>query len=61
MEGGTVWIEASKAAEILGYKNPQKAVKDHCVINDRSLTIRSVTVNSGIGPKTCCHFFAENC
>ena len=42
MEEGTVWIEASKSAEILGYKNPRKAIKDHClqegVTNRYSLT-----------------------
>ena len=46
-----VWIEASKSAEILGYKNPQKAIKDHCIANEHSLTIRSVMVNSGLGPR----------
>lgn len=42
MEEGMVWIEASKSAEILGYKNPRKAIKDHClqegVTNRYSLT-----------------------
>ena len=52
MEEGIVWIEASKSAEILGYKNPQKAIKDHCVAGEHSLTIRSVMVNSGFGPRT---------
>ena len=52
MEEGIIWIEASKSAEILGYKNPQKAIKDHCITGDHSLTIRSVMVNSGLGPRT---------
>lgn len=52
MEEGIIWIEASKSAEILGYKNPQKAIKDHCITGEHSLTIRSVIVNSGFGPRT---------
>ena len=52
MEEGIIWIETSKSAEILGYKNPQKAIKDHCITDEHSLTIRSVMVNSGLGPRT---------
>ena len=47
MEEGIIWIEASKSAEILGYKNPHKAIKDHCINEYPYLTIRSVGVETG--------------
>lgn len=31
IEEGMIWIEVSKTAEILGYKNPRKTLKDHCL------------------------------
>ena len=45
MEEGTVWLEASKSAEILGYKNPRKAIKDHCL--QEGVTIRYSLTNGG--------------
>ena len=47
MEEGIIWIEATKAAKILGYKNPHKAIKDHCINEYPYLTIRSVGVETG--------------
>ena len=47
MEEGIIWIEAAKAAKILGYKNPHKAIKDHCINEYPYLTIRSVGVGTG--------------
>ena len=45
MEEGIIWIEASKSAEILGYKNPRKAIKDHCL--QEGVTIRYSLTNGG--------------
>ena len=45
MEEGIVWIEASKSAEILGYKNPRKAINDHCL--QEGVTIRYSLTNGG--------------
>lgn len=45
MEEGIIWIEASKSAEILGYKNPRKVIKDHCL--QERVTIRSSLTNGG--------------
>ena len=47
MEEGIIWIEASKSAEILGYKNPHKAIKDHCINEYPYLTIHSVGIKTG--------------
>lgn len=37
---GKEWFPATDVAKILGYKNPQKAIKDHCKTD--GVTIRSV-------------------
>ncbi|MFA8306080.1 phage antirepressor KilAC domain-containing protein [Paenibacillus alvei] len=42
---GQPWFGATKAATMLGYANPQKAVRDHC--NEKGCTFRSVLTNGG--------------
>ncbi|MFW5433279.1 phage antirepressor KilAC domain-containing protein [Paenibacillus apiarius] len=42
---GQPWFGATKAAVLLGYTNPQKAVRDHC--KDKGCTFRSVLTNGG--------------
>ena len=44
-ENGKVWFPATEVAEMLGYKNPQKAIRDHCV--EKGCTIRSVLTKGG--------------
>ena len=39
------WFPATEIAEILGYKNPQKAIRDHC--REAGCTNRSVSYSSG--------------
>ena len=39
------WFSATRTAEMLGYSNPQKAVRDHC--SEKGCTIRSVLTNGG--------------
>ncbi|MCY9532920.1 hypothetical protein M5X04_26790 [Paenibacillus alvei] len=39
------WFGATKAATLLGYSNPQKAIRDHCT--DKGCTIRSVLTGGG--------------
>ena len=29
-ENNKFWFAATEAAKVLGYKNPQKAIRDHC-------------------------------
>ena len=48
-EKGKVWFPATEVAEILGYKNPQKAIRDHC--KEAGCTIRSVSYPSGTKQK----------
>lgn len=47
VENGKEYFPASDIAKILGYSNPQKAVKDHCKQNLPYLMIRSVGVVTG--------------
>ena len=47
VEERIIWIEATKAAKILGYKNPHKAIKDHCIYEYPYLTIHSVGIKTG--------------
>ena len=42
---GREWFPATELAEMLGYKNPQKAIRDHCT--EKGCTIRSVLTNGG--------------
>lgn len=44
-ENGKVWFPATEVAEMLGYKNPQKAIRDHCT--EKGCTIRSVLTKGG--------------
>ena len=37
---GREWFPATELAQMLGYKNPQKAIRDHC--KEAGCTIRSV-------------------
>ena len=48
-EKGKVWFPATEVAEMLGYKNPQKAIRDHC--KEAGCTIRSVSYPSGTKQK----------
>lgn len=43
---GKGWFPAIKVAEILGYSNPHKAVRDHA--KEKGVTIRSVLSNGGM-------------
>jgi anti-repressor protein len=45
IENNKEYFEATMVANILGYKNPQKAIRDHC--KDHGVTIRSVGVVTG--------------
>ncbi|MGL4911817.1 MAG: phage antirepressor KilAC domain-containing protein [Romboutsia sp.] len=45
VENNKEYFEASKIAKILGYSNPQKAIRDHC--EKEGITIRSVGVATG--------------
>ena len=45
IENGKEYFPATEVAKILGYSNPQKAIRDHC--KDRGCTIRSVGVVTG--------------
>ncbi|OLF32246.1 BRO family protein [Staphylococcus sp. 47.1] len=42
---GKEWFPAIKVAEILGYTNPRKAIRDHA--KEKGVTIRSVLSNGG--------------
>ena len=44
---GREWFPATELAEMLGYKNPQKAIRDHCKI--KGCANRSVIENTGFG------------
>ena len=44
-EQGREWFPATELAQMLGYKNPQKAIRDHC--SEKGCTIRSVLTNGG--------------
>lgn len=44
-ENGNPWFPATRIAEILGYTNPHKAIRDHC--KEKGVTIRSVLTNGG--------------
>lgn len=46
---GKQWFPAIKVAEILGYANPRKAIRDHS--KEKGVTIRSVLSNGGIQNK----------
>ena len=39
------WFPATEIAEILGYKNPQEAIRKHC--KEKGCVIRSVLTNGG--------------
>lgn len=43
------WFPAIKVAEILGYTNPRKAIRDHA--KEKGVTIRSVLSNGGMQDK----------
>lgn len=43
--GGKEWFPAIKVAEILGYTNPRKAIRDHA--KEKGVTIRSVLSKGG--------------
>ena len=43
------WFPAIKVAEILGYTNPRKAIRDHA--KEKGVTIRSVLSNGGMQNK----------
>lgn len=45
IENGKQYIEASEVAKVLGYANPQKAIRDHC--KKDGVLIRSVGVQTG--------------
>jgi len=45
VENNKEYFEATTVAKILGYTNPQKAIRDHC--KDYGVTIRSVGVVTG--------------
>jgi anti-repressor protein len=45
VENNKEYFEATTVANILGYQNPQKAIRDHC--KDPGITIRSVGVVTG--------------
>ena len=42
---GREWFPATELAQMLVYKNPQKAIRDHC--SEKGCTIRSVLTNGG--------------
>ena len=44
------WFPATELATILGYKNPQEAIRKHCNIN--GCVNRSVIANTGFGNST---------
>ena len=46
-EKGKVWFPATEVAEMLGYKNPHKAILDHC--KEHGVTFREVIANTGFG------------
>ena len=46
-ENGKVWFPATDVAKMLGYKNPHKAVLDHC--KEHGVTFREVIANTGFG------------
>ncbi|MFI3546908.1 phage antirepressor KilAC domain-containing protein [Mammaliicoccus sciuri] len=46
---GKEWFPAIKVAEILGYTNPRKAIRDHT--KEKGVTIRSVLSNGGTQKK----------
>lgn len=47
VENGKEYFPATDVAKILGYKNPQKAIKDHCKGDYPYITIHSVGVETG--------------
>ena len=46
-EKGKVWFSATEVAEMLWYKNPHKAILDHC--KEHGVTFREVIANTGFG------------
>ena len=46
-ENGKVWFPATEVSEMLGYKNPHKAILDHC--KEHGVTFREVIANTGFG------------
>ena len=42
---GKVWFPATEVAEMLGYKNPRKAILDHC--SDKGVTFRDSLTEGG--------------
>lgn len=44
-ENNKEWFPATDIATMLGYSNPQKAIRDHC--KEKGCTIRSVLTNGG--------------
>ncbi|AZB66632.1 ORF6C domain-containing protein [Staphylococcus pseudintermedius] len=46
---GKEWFPAIKVAEVLGYSNPRKAIRDHA--KEKGVTIRSVLSNGGMQDK----------
>ena len=44
-ENGKVWFPATEVAEMLGYKNPRKAILDHC--SDKGVTFRDSLTEGG--------------
>lgn len=49
IENGKEYFPATEIAKILGYSNPQKAIRDHC--KEKGCTIRSVPTKGGIQEK----------
>ena len=48
-ENGKYYFPATSVATVLGYKNPQKAIRDHC--KDNGVTWRSVATIRGVQKK----------
>ncbi len=48
-ENGKVWFPATEVAEMLGYKNPQEAIRKHC--KEAGCVFRSVSYPSGTKQK----------
>ena len=46
-ENGKVWFPAIEVAKMLGYKNPRKAILDHC--KKHGVKFRDVIANTGFG------------
>ena len=44
-ENGKVWFPATEVAKMLGYKNPRKAILDHC--SDKGVTFRDYLTEGG--------------